>query len=69
MYNQLFATIQRYKFEAIHNKDYSVVKTSRAAFVALFCCRGERMVCETFCNFTNYWHNHHIVRKSSILYR
>ena len=30
----------RYKFEAIHNKDYSVVKTSRAGLVSFFFVRN-----------------------------
>ena len=34
--NEIILLNLPYKFEAIRNKDYSVVKTSRAAYVALF---------------------------------
>ena len=33
---QIYHYVCKYKSEAIHNKDYSVVKTFRAAKVALF---------------------------------
>ena len=35
---QIYHYVCKYKSEAIHNKDYSVVKTFRAAKVALFFC-------------------------------